>query len=54
MVRCFNCRNLVGAYFPATVKGALFDKKWKCKATGQVFEMYYLIEMERECLRSKK
>lgn len=53
MVRCLDCYNLVEAFLPATVQGALFDEKWRCKAKGRVFEEYYLVEIERECLHKK-
>ena len=54
MVRCLDCQNLVRAYFPTTTKGALFNEKWRCKVTGQVFEESRLVEIERQCLKSKK
>jgi len=27
----------------------LFEEKWKCKSTDEVFEKHYLIKKEREC-----
>lgn len=54
MVRCLDCLNLVKAFFPTTSPDSLFDEKWRCKVTGQVFEMHYLVEKERECLQCKR
>ena len=49
MVRCFDCCNLIRSWKPTTKRDWLFEEKWKCKATSEAFEEYYLIEMEREC-----
>lgn len=49
MVRCLDCCNLVKAWIHTTKPDWLFDERWKCKATGELFEMYYLVEKEREC-----
>jgi len=27
----------------------LFEEKWECRVTCEVFEKYYLIEKERDC-----
>lgn len=51
MVRCLDCFNLMKAFFPAASSGSLFDEKWKCSATGEVFDMYYLVEIKRLCTK---
>ena len=49
MVRCFDCCNLIKSWRPTAKSDWLFEEKWKCKSTGEVFEKYYLIKTEREC-----
>ena len=49
MVRCFDCCNLIKTWKPTTKRDWLFEEKWKCKVTGEVFGKYYLISKEREC-----
>ena len=54
MVRCLDCHNLITSWIPATKPDILFDKTRKCKVTGQLFEMYYLMEKERQCTHYNK
>jgi len=54
MVKCFNCCNLIKSWKPTTKSDWLFEEKWKCKATGQFLEKYYLIKKERECKHHEK
>lgn len=49
MVRCLDCYNLIKSWIPTTKLDRLFDEVPKCKVTGETFEMYYLIEKEKEC-----
>jgi hypothetical protein len=49
MVRCLDCCNLTKSWIPTSKPEWLFDEKWKCKITGTLFDMYYLVEKERYC-----
>jgi len=49
MVKCLECCNLIKSWIPTTRPDWLFDERLKCKVTGEAFEMYYLVEKEREC-----
>jgi len=49
MVRCLDCCNLVRSWIPTAKPEWLFDEMWKCRITGKLFEMYYLVEIERYC-----
>ena len=48
LVRCFDCCNLIKSWIPTTKPEWLFEEGWKCKATGEFVERYYLIEKEKE------
>jgi len=46
--------NLIRSWKPTTKRDWLFEEQWKCKATSETFERYYLIEKERECKAYEK
>lgn len=54
MVKCSDCCNLVKSWKPTAKRDWLFEEQWKCKATDETFEKYYLIEKGRECKNYEK